>query len=611
MVKAISYIRMSTTQQLSGDSLRRQTEQARTYAQKHGLELDETFKLTDIGYSAFDGSNLEKGALGQLLKLVQDGRLERGTVLLVESFDRLSRQDVKKALTLFLNLLNAGITIVTLVDEKVYTPESNEPVELVVTIMLMARANEESTIKAFRVKKAWDKKRQVAGTKKMTALCPSWLKLIGNSFTVIEHRAAVVRQIFHDCVELGLGAYAITRRLNHSKIPPFSLRSNHWSTSTVKKILHSRAVLGEFQPHEKREGRRIPSGPVREAYFPSIISPELFNQAQQRMRERENGGGGRHGTKISNLFTGLMTCPYCGNAVRMITKERKLLVCSAAHQGTGCFTVYWKYDELERLVLTYLRDLDHASLIGTASTASELQEVRRKILTESGRLGDMKGRRDKVFELAVANDTSNYFKQQLLRLENDVVESESALTELMEHESTLGARDAAQSMSGRDIAQLIARLQNADDPDVHALRARVRTALRDIVERIFPYFGGQSIDFENAVLSSNTRNQLLHDFGQVTALGKTTSQPNPSKRSLSIILKNGKQWLIQPDPKAPHQIRSVLDPAGFTIAHFEVMGYVETLNLDPNDPADYALAYEKARQQVLEERGEQHIPASE
>ncbi len=37
--KAYSYVRMSTDKQLHGDSLRRQTEASRLYAEKHGLEL--------------------------------------------------------------------------------------------------------------------------------------------------------------------------------------------------------------------------------------------------------------------------------------------------------------------------------------------------------------------------------------------------------------------------------------------------------------------------------------------------------------------------------------------------------------------------------------------
>ena len=51
MKRAYSYIRFSTPEQLKGDSLRRQLETSRAYAEKHGLLLDDS--LRDIGIAAF------------------------------------------------------------------------------------------------------------------------------------------------------------------------------------------------------------------------------------------------------------------------------------------------------------------------------------------------------------------------------------------------------------------------------------------------------------------------------------------------------------------------------------------------------------------------------
>jgi DNA invertase Pin-like site-specific DNA recombinase len=86
MTLAYSYIRMSTTQQLTGDSLRRQTEKATEYAKVNGLELDQKFKLTDIGFSAYDGSNVDKGSLGLFLASIKEKRIPVGSVLIVESY---------------------------------------------------------------------------------------------------------------------------------------------------------------------------------------------------------------------------------------------------------------------------------------------------------------------------------------------------------------------------------------------------------------------------------------------------------------------------------------------------------------------------------------------
>ena len=60
IIRAYSYIRMSTEQQLKGDSLRRQLEMSRAYAERYNLLLDDT--LRDLGVSAWKGVNKKKGA---------------------------------------------------------------------------------------------------------------------------------------------------------------------------------------------------------------------------------------------------------------------------------------------------------------------------------------------------------------------------------------------------------------------------------------------------------------------------------------------------------------------------------------------------------------------
>ena len=55
MPLAYSYLRMSTPEQLKGDSLRRQTEATKKYADLNGLTLDQSLKLEDLGVSAFKG----------------------------------------------------------------------------------------------------------------------------------------------------------------------------------------------------------------------------------------------------------------------------------------------------------------------------------------------------------------------------------------------------------------------------------------------------------------------------------------------------------------------------------------------------------------------------
>jgi DNA invertase Pin-like site-specific DNA recombinase len=90
--KAYSYTRFSTPEQARGDSSTRQALAARRWAEGRGVELDAELTFRDEGVTAYDGSNVERGALGAFLKAVYCGDVAKGSWLLVESLDRISRQ---------------------------------------------------------------------------------------------------------------------------------------------------------------------------------------------------------------------------------------------------------------------------------------------------------------------------------------------------------------------------------------------------------------------------------------------------------------------------------------------------------------------------------------
>ena len=122
--KAYSYVRFSTPEQAQGDSQRRQIEGARNYAKQHGLTLDEKLTFADRGVSGFKGKNVETGQLGAFLEAVNTGDVEADSYLIVESLDRISRLAARKALRVLEDIVEAGITVVTLTDRRAYTREN-------------------------------------------------------------------------------------------------------------------------------------------------------------------------------------------------------------------------------------------------------------------------------------------------------------------------------------------------------------------------------------------------------------------------------------------------------------------------------------------------------
>lgn len=260
MTKAYSYIRFSSSVQHKGDSLRRQTELSEKYALEHNLDLDWSLNLKDLGVSAFDGSNRTKGALGEFLNLVNAGKIPKGSFLLVESLDRLSRDKVLEAFSVFASILSAGITIVTLTDNQVFTYESANYNfnNLLISLSTMFRANEESQTKSKRIRASWDNKRNTIEEKILTGRCPYWLRPSDSktNFEFIDDRVAVVKRIYEMAKE-GYGNSLIVKTLNNEGVPTFSNSTDGWQSSYIQKILINPAVYGEITLKLQRDGKTV------------------------------------------------------------------------------------------------------------------------------------------------------------------------------------------------------------------------------------------------------------------------------------------------------------------------------------------------------------------
>jgi len=251
---AYSYIRFSTPEQAAGDSLRRQTELRDELVKRKGWHLDDSLTLLDAGVEAFRGSNLEDGsALSRFLDLVNADIVKKGSILIVESLDRISRQNMRKANGIINELLEKGISIATLApSERIYEADDEDDLGAAVEILVTAsRGNQESKIKQRRNREAWVDKRRTALTKRLTKSCPAWLTLKPDysGFEVIEEKARVVRRIF-ELASDGLGAKRIARTLRTEQLNSISPASEAraWSNTTIHRLITNRTVLGEYQP---------------------------------------------------------------------------------------------------------------------------------------------------------------------------------------------------------------------------------------------------------------------------------------------------------------------------------------------------------------------------
>lgn len=355
----ISYLRFSRPEQLKGDSIRRQLALGEEWAKRNDLKIADTFR--DLGISAFRGKNAAEGALSQLLKLADDGRLPRGSVLLIEQLDRLSRNALLDALELFLSIIRRGIKIVTLMDGMEYDRESlNRGMQqLMYSLMQMSLAHEESAKKSERLAHAWVGKRQKIGERVLTKRLPAWLKVEGGKIVIDEPKAAIVRRMVKLVLD-GHGISAITKRLNAE----FNglCRVAYFNRSYVTKIVHNRALIGEFQPHKVRyeagKRRRDPVGEPITGYYPPLLDAKTFYAAQKRLESRRTTGG--RNTDFVNLFVGLLHDGKDGSKLAIYNKgSGRRYVSTAAVLGRKGASAYigFPVDVMERAVLLQLHDL--------------------------------------------------------------------------------------------------------------------------------------------------------------------------------------------------------------------------------------------------------------
>lgn len=134
-----SYNRFSTLEQRNDSSQRRQREFAEKIAEEHGLTINEVLVFSDHGKSASNN----KGNFGAFLEAVEAGKVAKGSILIVESFDRLSRENAMRAQEDITALIEKDITIITSNDGSAYNKEvlGKEPSLLVSLISKLTLAS--------------------------------------------------------------------------------------------------------------------------------------------------------------------------------------------------------------------------------------------------------------------------------------------------------------------------------------------------------------------------------------------------------------------------------------------------------------------------------------
>ena len=479
---------MSTTDQMKGDSLRRQDKATRQYALENGLELVEL--IDDQGVSAFEGKNAVDGKLAYFLERAKSGDIEPGSVLIVESLDRISRQNLLNAMALFNQIIECGVTIVTLMDRQEYSKHSisQNPYDSVMAVMTLLRAHEESKTKSERLSAAWSNKRNLARTGKVTVQrLPHWLDFTPDrsKIIVLPERAKVIKEVFELCCA-GWGTYSIAKNLNHSGVKTWG-RAKFWQESYIRKLLTNRAVLGEFQPYTKKganSAKRQPEGKSIPDYFPAVIDPVLFAEAQEASARRRTSGKGRKGKNFSNLFTGLLRCRNCHSGMRYLDKGAppkggQYLRCSKTLVSKGCDAPPFRYEDVERGLLKFINNLNVEAILNGPEWVEKTSDLKRRRLEIDQQISENVFQLENLVTAIAQGSPAKILMDKIAELETRQSVLAQENTEIIEKLSELSvSRPTAYQ-------ELIKRLETAkDDTDQVALRRKINDEIKKIVSHI-------------------------------------------------------------------------------------------------------------------------------
>lgn len=335
-----SYVRFSTTEQAKGKSLERQLTYARKVAEERGLTLDENLTMKDLGKSGFHQDNVKNGALGSFLDAINDNLVPKGSILIIESLDRLSRANPWQSQAILAQIIEADITLITAIDGKEYNSKTikENSMNLIFIVLVFIRAHEESVVKSERATGTILQKCRdwVAGKRGFKVDCgkpPKWLKWCNESKQFVfvpREKEIMLRKI--ELYRQGHGGLKMAQILNEE----FGDRTVHHTAANVYKEVRRRSLIGEFNVKVKVSESAEESYTL-ENYFPPLLTLSEFNQLI-------NDSNCRAAAKAHQKFIGILSgsdifkCGCCGKAVgsHVIYRNKKLKNIKDSHKTYNC-----------------------------------------------------------------------------------------------------------------------------------------------------------------------------------------------------------------------------------------------------------------------------------
>ena len=339
MIKVAGYCRVSTDKDDQANSFETQKAYFREYIQRNpDWELYEIY--ADEGITGT--STRKRKEFNRMMNDAYEGRFQ---MIITKEVSRFSRNILDTiAYTRELRTMGIGVIFAT---DRISTLE---PESEMILSYIAAQSQEESRRTSARV--VWGQTRQM---EKGVVFGQSLLgyDVKDGKISANPEGAEIVRLIFHKYALEQVSTAEIARFLTADGYRTYR-GSSKWKSNTVIKILKNEKYVGDlvqkktytpdFLSHEKKSNKgAVPLIRISNHHEP-IISREVWNLAQERLRRNNKHAAGESGHSNRYVFSGKIKCGECGSSfvgrfkyLKDGTKFRRWCCGTATNAGTaGC-----------------------------------------------------------------------------------------------------------------------------------------------------------------------------------------------------------------------------------------------------------------------------------
>lgn len=319
--RCVIYIRVSSERQVQGYSLEGQKRYLKEWAEFEGMSVSEIYVEPGKSGKSITGREVFQ----KMLDDISAGNVDADYVV-VFKLSRFGRnaKDILNSLTF---IQRYGVNLICKEDG---LDSGTSMGKMMITILGAVAEMERENILAQTMLGREEKAKQGGWN---GGFAPYGYELVDGGLVRKEDEARIVALIFDKFVNGGMGYSTIAGYLNRQGVQKMPSPNSHgrkfsdWSTHQIKRMLENPVYTGRIAfgktrqekiPGTENDYRRVKKQEYilsDEVVHEALVSDELFEKAQAKLKESKSTGNGSIGRGCKHLLSGILKCPMCGSSM--------------------------------------------------------------------------------------------------------------------------------------------------------------------------------------------------------------------------------------------------------------------------------------------------------